>query len=137
MTTWRPDFDPNHLYFVTTTAVQRRHLFQRDVIKRLIVDGLDCMRLRERLKLYAFVIMPNHIHIIIQCRAEDPLADVVRDLKKHTADRIIRYYRAESNQSVLDFLASVVERPDKQRYKVWEEGYDARDVFSPEFLVQR
>ncbi len=31
----------------------------------------------------------------------------------------------------------MVTRPDKQRYKVWEDGYDARDIFSPEFLRQK
>ena len=137
MTNWRPDFNPDHLYFVTTSAVEHHHLFRRDVVKRLIVDNLDCMRLRKRFKLYVFVIMPNHIHIIIQCYAEDPLADVIRDLKKHIADRLIRHYRVEGNQSVLDFLALAVTRPDKQRYKVWEDGYDAKDVFSPKFLCQK
>jgi len=95
------------------------------------------MRLRKHFKLYAFVVMPNHIHIIIQCRAEYPLAEVVRDFKKHTADRIVRQYRAEGNQAALDFLASTVPRPEKQRHKVWEEGYDAREIFSPNFLRQK
>jgi hypothetical protein len=38
---------------------------------------------------------------------------------------------------VLDFVASAVKRPGKQRHKVWEDGYDAKDVFSPEFLRQK
>ena len=137
MTNWRPDFNPDHLYFVTTSAVQHRHLFQRDMMKRLIVDSLDCMRLRERFKLYAFVIMPNHIHLIIQCRADDSLAACLRDLKKHIADRLIRHYRAEGNQPALDFLASAVTQSDKQRHKVWEDGYNAKEVFSPKFLRQK
>ncbi len=137
MTNWRPDFNPDHLYFVTTGTVQRYHLFRRDVMKRLVADSLDCLRLRKRLKLYAFVIMPNHIHVIIQCNSEAPLAAVMRDLKKHIADRLIRHYQAEGNQSVLDLLASSVTRPDRQKYRVWEEGYDARDIFSPDFLRQK
>jgi len=137
MTNWRPDFDPGNLYFVTTSVVQHRHLFKRDVMKRLLVDSLDCMRLRQWFKLYAFFIMPNHLHIIIQCRAEDPLADVIRDLKKHTADRLIRHCRNEDDQSTLDLLASATTRSDRQRYKVWEDGYQAKDVFSPEFLRQK
>ena len=60
MANWRPDFQPEHLYFVTTTAIQHRNLFRRDVMKRLVVDSLDCMRLRHRLSLHAFVVMPNH-----------------------------------------------------------------------------
>jgi len=137
MTTWRPDFSPEHLYFVTTKAVKYAHLFQRGVMKRLIVDNLDCFRAQKRIKLYTFVIMPNHIHIIIQCRPDDPLADVLRDFKKRTSDRIVRHYQAEGNQEVLDFLASAVTRPEKQTHKVWEEGYHAEDVFSPRFLRQK
>ncbi len=112
-------------------------IFKRDVMKRLIADSLDCMRLRKRLKLYAFVVMPNHIHVIIQCYAEAPLADIIRDLKKHIADRMIRHYRAEENQPALDLLALAVKRTGKQRYKVWEDGYNAKEIFSPEFLRQK
>ena len=50
---------------------------------------------------------------------------------------MIRQYRVEGNQSVLDTLASVVTQPNKQRYKAWEDGYNAKDVFSPEFLRQK
>ena len=83
------------------------------------------MRLRGRFELYCFVIMPNHIHLIVQCRAEGPLAGCVRDLKKQIADRVIRHYRAESNQAVLDRLASV--GPGSQaRHQVWEEGTTPR-----------
>lgn len=137
MSTWRPDFRPDHLYFVTTSAVEHHHLFRRDITKRLMVDVLDCMRLRQRLQLYAFVLMPNHMHLIVQCRAEDPLADVVRDLKKQIADRLIRQYRVEGNRAALETLASGVTKPAKQRYKVWEDGYQAKDIFTPEFLRQK
>jgi putative transposase len=137
MANWRPDFDPDNLYFVTTTAVQHHALFDRDVMKRIVLDSLDCMRLRGRFQLFSFVIMPNHLHIIIKCTAEDPLANAIRDLKKHAADRLIRHFRSERNDSVLRFLASAGPRHSKQKYKVWEDGYDARDIFSPDFLRQK
>jgi putative transposase len=135
-TEWRPDFDPAYLYFITTTAVQRLSLFQRDVTKRLLIDTLDCMRLRERFKLYAFVIMPNPIHSIIQCKADDPYADVVRDFKKHVADRLIRQLEAEDNQPALARLAGLVTRPEQQ-HVVWEEGYLAKAAYSAKLLTRR
>lgn len=136
-TEWRPEFDPAHLYFITTTAVQHLHLFQRDITKRLLVDTLDCMRLRGRFKLYAFVIMPNHIHLLIQCRAADPFANVMRDLKAHIAERLIRQLQVEDNQPALSCLASLVARSERQRYVVWEEGYLAKEVYTVEFLKQK
>ena len=137
MADWRPDFDPSHLYFVTTTAVQHYAVFKRAVMKRLVVDSLDCMRLRGRFRLYGFVIMPNHLHMMIQCDESDPLAACVRDLKKHIADRLIRQYRVEGNLSALNMLEDEVTRVGRQRRKVWEDGYNAKDVFSPEFLRQK
>jgi REP element-mobilizing transposase RayT len=137
MTNRRPDFNPDHLYFITTKAVDYVHLFRRDLAKRLLVDTLDCMQLREQLTLFAFVIMPNHLHLIAQCPPEKPVKDLVRDYKKYVADRLIRQYQVEKNQKVLNFLSSKVTRPDKQKYKVWEDGYNAKNVFSPEFLRQK
>jgi REP element-mobilizing transposase RayT len=137
MTNWRPDFDPSHLYFVTTTAVQRAHIFRRDVIKRILVDGLYHMHVVDQIELYAYVIMPNHVHFIIRCPEDDPLKDVVRDFKANMGRLIAWQYQAECNQQVLEFLAAAVTRPEKQQFKVWEDGYDAKDVFSPDFLVQK
>lgn len=133
----RPVFDPVNLYFVTTTAVDRVHLFRRDVIKRIIADSLNYMRAHQWICLYVFVIMPNHIHIIIRFLKDHVLSDVMRDFKKHTAKQIIRQYQAENNERVLQFLEQAASHIPNQRYKVWEDGYDAREVFSPGFLRQK
>lgn len=132
-----PVFDPANLYFITTTAVERVHLFRRDVIKRIITDSLNYMRAQRWINLYVFVIMPNHIHFIVRFLEEYTLPDVMRDFKKHTAKQIIRQYQAEDNQRVLAFLERAASDIPDQQYKVWEEGYDARDVFSPGFLRQK
>jgi REP element-mobilizing transposase RayT len=137
MTRWRPDFEPSHLYFVSTTAVRRAHLFQSNVIKRILVDGLYHLRVVDRTELYAYVVMPNHVHFLVRCREDDPLKDVVRDFKNNTARLIVWQYQAERNQQVLDFMAAAVTRPEKQKHKVWEDGYNAKDVFSPDFLRQK
>jgi len=137
MPNWRPDFDPAHLYFVTTSAVQRAHIFRRDTVKRILVDGLYHMYVVDRTQLYAFVIMPNHVHVIVRCQEDDPLKDVVRDLKANMARLIVWQCQTERSQEALDFLASAVTRPEKQRFKVWEDGYHAKDVFSSDFLLQK
>ena len=137
MSNWRPDFNPEHLYFVTTKAVDYAHIFQRDVMKRLLVDTLDCFRARKRMQLFCFVIMPNHLHYIAQFSADDPLENVLRDFKKQTADRLIRHLKVEGNHEALNWMATKVEHPQKQDYKVWEDGYNAKDVVSEDFLIQK
>ena len=134
----RPNFDPANLYFITTTtAVQRVHLFRRDVIKRIIADSFNYMRVHQWILLHIFVIMPNHIHLIVRFLEDHTLSDVMRDFKKHTAKQIIRQYQAEGNDRVLRFLEQAASHIPDQQYKVWEDGYDARDVFSQGFLSQK
>ena len=132
----KPNFNPDYLYFVTTSAVKHAHLFRRDVIKWIIVDSLHHLRTTGKMKLFVFVIMPNHIHIIALFSEDHPLSDVMRDFKKFTARQIYRQFQAKGNSKVLEALRREGESL-KQEYKVWEDGYDARDVFSGEFLQQK
>ena len=132
----QPEFKSQYFYFVTTTAVGHAHLFKQDVIKRIIVDSLHHIRTTRGVKLFIFVIMPNHIHIIAQFSDDYPLADMTRDFKKSTARQIYRQFQAEGNAKVLSLLQKEG-RKVKQEYKVWEDGYDARDVFSKVFLQQK
>jgi REP element-mobilizing transposase RayT len=136
-TRWRPEFDPNHLYFITTTAVDHVHIFQRDIVKRILVDALYFVSLLNKTALYAFVVMPNHVHVIIQSAQESTLKDWTRGFKTSTAQLIIRQYEVEQNVAALAKLAAMVTRANKQKYKVWEDGYFAENVFTPEFLSQK
>jgi len=132
----KPEFNPDYLYFVTTSAVKHIHLFRRDVIKRIIVDSLHHVRTTRGMKLFVFVIMPNHIHMIMQCVESFSLSYVMRDFKKFTARQIYRQLNTESKRNILSVLKEEGKKV-KQEYRVWEDGYDARDVFSIGFLQQK
>lgn len=132
----RPNFDPAHLYFITTSAIQHLHLFARDSVKRIILDSLHFQRTAGRMKLFAFVIMPNHIHLIAQFNETYTPGDAMRDLKRHTARMILRQAHAQNQMDILTRLQQLNRAPG-QVFKVWEEGYDARDIFSTRFLQQK
>jgi putative transposase len=132
----KPNFNPDYLYFVTTNAVKHAHLFRGDVIKRILMDSLHFLRTTGRMKLFAFVIMPNHIHLIAKFSGEYSLANVMRDFKKFTARQVYGQFQVEQNIKILAFLRQEGQAV-KQAYKVWGEGYDARDIFSTKFLQQK
>ena len=134
---WRIEFDPAHLYFVTSSAIQHAHLFRSDVMKQVIADSCNYMAIQGWLVIYAYVIMPNHLHLVVQCQPDHPVMDVMRDFKKFTSKQIIERYEAEGNDKVLDYLRSAVKRPGKQEHAVWDGEYQAKDVVSPDFLWQK
>ena len=136
-TRWRPDFDPDHLYFVTTTAAERMPVFRRDIIQRIVVDSLHYVSVMNQVVVYAYVIMPNHIHAIIQCPQGFPPKDWARAFKASSSRLIVRQYQVEDNGPALAALRKLVARPEKQEYKVWEDGYLAKAIVTPKFLEQK
>lgn len=131
-----PTFNPDFLYFITTTTEQHRRIFRRESIIRIILDSLHFLRTSNRLELFCFVVMPNHIHLIGKFSREHPMSAFMHDFKRHAARQIIRQLMAEGISAELEVLQGM-NTHDDQQYKVWEDSYDARDVFTPEFLWQK
>jgi len=52
-------------FFVTTSTYNRRRLFQVDSNAQLFLETLQHYRRAGRYKLHAFVVMPDHIHLIL------------------------------------------------------------------------
>ena len=135
--TWPIHIDPSHLYFVTITIKHNLHILKNDVLKRIIVDSLNTGRILGQYQLFAFVIMPNHIHIIIKCPENYPPPDAIRELKKATALLILRQMKAENNQKALSRLCITNPKSDSHKYAVWKPEYQAQNVFSPSYLRQK
>ncbi|MFA5297534.1 MAG: transposase, partial [Lutibacter sp.] len=93
------------------------------------------------LEIYAYCIMPSHIHLL--CKAEDDLilSNIMRDFKKFTAKKIIKTIveQPESRREwLLDYFSKACEHlKRKQQYKVWQSGYHAEMVTSNEFIKQK
>ena len=64
------------------------------------------------------------------------MAAVMRDFKRHCADRLVRQLRVEGNEALLERLARR-DSDGKLRFQVWDEGYQAKDVISRAFLLQK
>jgi len=52
------------IYFWTATVNKWYQLFAEEEIKKIIIGCLKNLSSRGKITLYAFVIMPNHIHFI-------------------------------------------------------------------------
>ena len=133
--TWPIHVNPDHLYFFTSSAIRHAHIFQRDVIKRILIDSLNTGRILGQYALFAFVIMPNHVHFIVRCLNDQTPMDMIREFKKATANLIIRQYEAENNDKTLAYLAAVA--PAKQAHAVWTQAYEAKNVYSSDFFRQK
>lgn len=75
---------PSTPYFVTTATVDRRPVLASPRLAHIVVDNLAFYRDRGDFELIAYVVMPDHIHLLAT-PLRDPISDVMRNLKSHIA----------------------------------------------------
>ncbi len=52
------------IYFYTATILNWKHLLKPDKYKDILVNSLRYLVVENKIAVYGFVIMPNHIHVI-------------------------------------------------------------------------
>ncbi|MDN5215687.1 transposase [Fulvivirgaceae bacterium BMA12] len=69
-------------HFVTLTLIELIDVFSRERYKEVTIDNLNYCIKNKGLKVYAYAIMPNHIHLIIKSWGEQALSKQIRDFEK-------------------------------------------------------
>ena len=54
----------NEVYFWTDTIKDWKHLLKNEKYKEIIIDELQCLVNLNKIAVYGFVIMPNHLHFL-------------------------------------------------------------------------
>ncbi|MGB2799802.1 MAG: transposase [Dehalococcoidia bacterium] len=129
--------EKDQLYFVTSSIAGHKHLLNMPEYAQIILDSLSFLRREKEIKLYAFVIMPNHFHLIVKLPDASNISKLVHDLKLFTANQIIRKLQVNKELHLLDYFEQQAEGIKKQRYKVWETGFWDKNIFSEEFLLEK
>ena len=80
----------NHGYFITSTTEDRNPVFANEGNALVLWNVINNQRKRERFHLLGFVIMPDHLHIIIIPRGENRVSFIMQEIKKGSARLINR-----------------------------------------------
>jgi putative transposase len=68
-------------FFITAVAANRRRLFQTDANANLLLQLFRDDRAKQRYQLHAFVLMPDHIHVILTPAANVSVEKAVQFIK--------------------------------------------------------
>jgi len=130
-------FRIDKIHFLTTSTYNHKAYFQDDDGKLILLLMLDCYRRQKLIKLFGFVIMPDHIHLLIGTGDKNQPGDFMRTYKSSTADRMIRYLKVKKK----DINGSVIEGESgqiiKTKNRIWQTGYISKDVYTKKFLEQK
>lgn len=91
--------------------------------------------------LNAYVIMPNHLHLLVSFRnTGKTINSIISNGKRFMAYDIVKRLQNAGQEDVLLRLANAVTRSDKTRgkiHQVFEPSFDCKECFSRKFILQK
>lgn len=139
MSSWKI-YEDTSLYFVTTTITDWYPIFTSPEYFKIIIESLKYCREKKGLKIYAFVIMPNHIHMIISVHKKDSqrISDIMRDFKRFTSREINCLLKSESKNKPLKVFAEKAFKDERSNdFKVWKQGFHPKAIVNERFCLQK
>lgn len=114
-------FTDKQCFFVTTTCSQHLPVLDSPSRKQLIADSLNFVAAKYAISILGYVIMPNHLHLLLFFQKENKLSDALRDFKKFTATQLRKSIETEGNFKLLEKLRAT---DGKQVFRIWQERFD-------------
>lgn len=79
--------EPERIYLLTTTVLQRRPLFSDFRLARLLIRELRLAHEQQQVASLAWVVMPDHLHWLVQLQSGS-LDELMRRIKSNSARQI-------------------------------------------------
>jgi len=118
-------------FFVTTTCFNWEILFLSYKYYQLILNSIVFLNKKYNVQIIGYVIMPNHIHLIIYFEKETHLSEYMRDFKKFTSGEIRRMIERDGEVKLLDRLRF---ENREQKFKIWMDRFDDLFIYKKETL---
>ncbi len=124
-------------HFVTCTVVDWIDVFSRKSHRDCIIESLDFCTKNKGMILYGYVIMSNHIHMIVQA-SDGELSNLLRDFKKFTAKTILDKIQTEPESRrewMLERFAKATESHSRNtNYQFWKYGNHPEEIYTEKFM---
>ena len=126
--------NPDGVYFVTSTITDWVDVFTKSVFCDIVVDSLRYCQQNKGLVIHAWVIMSNHIHLIISRNSKPLLSEIMRDFKRFTSIELVKELQANDvhperkrasgrSRWMLELFSQAAKRLERvNHFKVWQDG---------------
>lgn len=125
----------NGSYFISSSIVKMIPIFINEKYFQILIDSFKFCQNEKGLKIYYYVIMDNHFHLITSGRN---LSNIMSSIKRHTAKEIIKQLKIDQKEWLLNQLNYYKKKYKKEsEYQVWQEGFHPQFISSNEMLNQK
>ena len=125
--------ETGEIYFWTATINNWNRLLLEDRYKDVIIESLQYLSNENKIDVFAFVIMPNHIHLIWRTKELNGKETAQGSFLKYTAHEFKKLLKKEPPEFLLPYqvLAS------NKSYEFWQRDSLAIRLYTKEVAMQK
>jgi putative transposase len=116
----RKAYHDQTIFFITTTCKEWKRLLSIGSNTQTVLNSLQFCSDKYQASILGYVIMPNHIHLLMHFPKGIERTNFMRDFKKFTSTKI----RQEVEAIKPKMLEELLYVNENQKFKVWEDRYD-------------
>lgn len=120
-------------YFYTDTIYGFKHLLADDECKQICIDSWKYLTDKKLIKIYGFVIMPNHIHLLWMMEELNGKESPAGSFAKFTAHRFKKLLEQKNKASLLTYHSNKSDRS----FQFWKRDPLAISITSKKTLLQK
>ena len=126
--------DESHAHYLTFSCYHNLPLFKDNVIYGLFLQSLDAARNHGLFRLYGFVVMPNHVHLMTFPQNNTSLSAILTAVKQPFSYRGLNWL-GRNWPEIYSHLT--VKKGNRMLRRFWQAGggYD-RNVFKDETFIR-
>lgn len=133
--------DQHAIHFVTFSVVQWVDVFTRSVYADIVVESLNFCIINKGLRVHAWCIMSNHVHLIISTETNQ-LSDILRDFKKYTSYQIVHAIEQNEKESRKNWMLWIFRSAGEhnkrnEQHQFWQQENQPIECSSHEILQSK
>ncbi len=128
-------YEGRYPHFITCSVLHLIPVFRRADYFRILTGSLRHCIAQRGLLVHAFVIMPDHFHMICSQIAGD-VSSVLRDIKRFTSGELTRLL-AENDAYAPWLRAMRRAAAQGSEFRLWDDGFHPEEVRSEQFFRQK
>ena len=131
--TRKSHIDHGSIYFWTATINGWKQLLKPDEFKKVVIDSLQYLSDKRKIDVFAFVIMPNHIHLIWRINELNGKESPQGSFLKYTAHIFQKKLRCNRLLELQGYAVDV----SNKKYEFWQRDPLAINLFSRKVAEQK
>jgi len=127
--------NPDGIYFISFAVVSWLDVFTRRLYKDSLVETFRFCQENKGLIIFSWVIMTNHVHLIIKSDGSNKLPDIVRDLKKFSSKKLVKMFSENPKESRKKIFLEVFKNEgqrncNNKKYQFWRQDNKPIEIWS-------